>query len=164
MTKWIFAPQDERKTHHFEPAKKDYKIKQMAYLSQEGIGVNGTFFVKGTVVTRGSNLFVSAMGFTSAMQTSEFSGAFEFYGNVSLIANGEVLARKRFKQGNHELWPDNQYAPIGSVMFYLPPSEDPSIYKVKIKAGYWFDGGVGTITPMPAMGETEVLITGKGRQ
>ncbi|PAU76417.1 hypothetical protein CK501_15895 [Halovibrio salipaludis] len=160
MTKWILSPQDEKKHHHFEPESRKYVIKKAAYLPQEGIGVNGNFFIKGSVVARGTNIFVTAMGFTPAMELPKYEGAFEFYGSVMLLSGNETVTRKRFKREGHALWPENGYAPIGSVMLYTPPAYDSGNYSLRIEASYWFDSGVGTVTPMPRKAETVVELRG----
>ncbi|MFO7788755.1 MAG: hypothetical protein R6W87_13495 [Halospina sp.] len=160
MTKWIFSSEDERKTHHFEPEKNTFRIKKLSYLPQEGVGIHGSFYIKGNVVTRGDSLFVSAMGHTPPMELPEYKGAFDFYGSATLVSNGEVIARKRFKQRNQAVWPENEYAPIGSAKFYLAPSKDPWAYKVRIEAGYWFDSGAGTNSSSLAVKEIQI----KGRE
>src|SRR5690606_40770709 len=43
-----------------------YTIRQAAYLPVEGVGVNGTYFIKGSLALNEGRLFISAMGFTAA--------------------------------------------------------------------------------------------------
>lgn len=161
MTKWIFSPQDERKTHHFEPEVRSFRMKKFSYLYQEGIGAHGSFYAKGNIATRGDSLFISAMGHTPPMELADYKGAFDFYGSAILISGGEVIARKRLKQSSQGLWPETKYAPIGSAKFYLAPSKNPLSYKVRIEVGYWFDSGTGTNSSSLAV--KEIQLKGRGQ-
>ncbi|MFL1406565.1 hypothetical protein ACJO2E_14615 [Marinobacter sp. M1N3S26] len=163
MTAWIIASNDLQKFHSFRPEKNEFTIRRASYLPVEGIGVNGTFFIRGWVAVRGNNLFVSASGYSAPMELAANSGAFNFYGNVTLLRDGETLIKRSLEMGANELWADDEYSPIGSASFMIPPSHDPSAYSVRIEASYTFSSSSGSAVPMPQFARTVIQLMGVER-
>lgn len=160
MTAWIIAANDLQKFHSFRPEKNEFSIRRASHLPVEGIGINGTFFIKGWVVVRGNNLFVSASGYTAPMELAANSGAFSFYGTVTLLENGEPKMKKSLERGSNELWPEDKYSPIGSASFMIPPSQDPAAYSVQIEASYTYSSSQGSAVPMPQFARATIQLMG----
>ena len=160
MTAWIIASNDLQKFHSFRPEKNEFSIRRASHLPVEGIGINGTFFIKGWVVVRGDNLFVSASGYTAPMELAANKGAFSFYANVTLVRNGELLMKKSLERGSDELWADDKYSPIGSAFFMVPPSQDPLAYSLQIEASYVYSSVEGSAVPMPQFARTTIQLVG----
>ncbi|NWO04772.1 MAG: hypothetical protein HLX50_03470 [Alteromonadaceae bacterium] len=136
MTTWIMSSRDLQNFHAFRPETNKFTIRRASHLPVEGIGINGTFFIKGWVAIRGDSLFVSASGYSAAMELPEHSSAFNFHGNATLLCNGKPVIKKTLTRGPNELWTNDQYSPIGSVSFLIPPTPDPAAYSVEIEASY----------------------------
>lgn len=143
MTRWILSSADQEKFHTFVPEKQDFFVRKFSYLQQEGIGALGSFFLKGSVVIYGNQLFISAMGHTAAMTLPEFKDAIGFSASAELLHAGKPFIHKRLVVNRNELWPDDKYAAIGSASMLLPPTDEPDDYTLLIEGFYTFRSGVG---------------------
>lgn len=135
-------------------ASPSYVIKQMAYLPVEGIGVNGTFFIKGSLGLDGQKLFVSSMGFSAAKRVSTL----HFHAKVALSLNGKSQAPTPLQYGQEaQLWPDDKdYAPIGSATIELPAPRSGDQIEITISGGYVYSAAEGRAVPIPAEGSVTI--------
>ncbi|WP_372972174.1 hypothetical protein [Marinobacter sp.] len=163
MTAWMITSNDLQKFHSFRPEKNEFSIRRASHLPVEGIGINGTFFIKGWVVVRGDTLHVSAAGFSAPMQAPAHSGAFSFHGTVALLEHGEVVRKKSLLRGSNELWPVDDYAPIGAASVLIPPTSDPLAYSVRIEASYVYSSAEGSAVPIPQFARETIQLRGVGQ-
>lgn len=163
MTAWIIESGDFEKFHSFSPEKNELSVRRASHLPVEGIGINGTFFIKGRVLVRGDTLHVSASGYSAPMEVPANSGAFRFHGTVVLLKHGEPVLKKSLARGSNELWPNDKYAPIGSASIMIPPVEDPLAYSVRIEASYVYSSAEGSAVPMPQFARETIQLRGVSR-
>ena len=126
-----------------------YTIRQAAYLPVEGIGVNGTYFIKGSLALNEGRLFISAMGFTAASRV----GRAHFNATVTVSLNGrEIHSAPLELDSDRGLWPSDGYAAIGSVSINLPEAEPADQASVTIRGGYIYSAPEGRAVPLPPTG------------
>ncbi|CAD5106673.1 hypothetical protein PSEWESI4_00940 [Pseudomonas carbonaria] len=134
----------------------EYRIRQVAYLPVEGIGVNGTFFLKGNLSLEGQSLFVSAMGHTAAKNM----GSVQFHATAAIEVNGKQVSSTPLQLGKEpEAWPVEDYSPIGSTTLVLPPPTPNDAVQIKISGGYIYSAPEGRATPMPSTGSVTIPLT-----
>lgn len=126
-----------------------YTIRQAAYLPVEGVGVNGTYFIKGSLALNDGRLFISAMGFTAATRV----GRTHFNAAITVSLNGREIHNAALEIGRDPgLWPADGYAPIGSVSIDLPEPESTDQASITIRGGYIYSAPEGRAVPLPPTG------------
>lgn len=127
-----------------------YQLNQLAYLLAEGVGALATFSIKGgLVLSNGTSLFVSAMGYTSAGKI----GKALFHASATIRENGKEWTKASLgRSGGAELWPDDGFSPIGTATLSLPPPATSSKVEVVIEGGYVYEADEGRGVPIPATG------------
>ncbi|MFC4260104.1 hypothetical protein ACFOZ5_13855 [Marinobacter lacisalsi] len=143
MTRWIATSIDRERFHTFVPEKREFFVRKFSYLQQEGIGALGSLYLRGSVAVHGNQLFVSAMGHTAAMTLPEYKDSIEFFASVRLLHAGKPVVHKRLAVGANQVWPDDEYAAIGSASISLPPTGVSDAYSLVIEGFYTFGSGVG---------------------
>lgn len=130
---------------------------QAAYLPVEGVGVEGSFSIKGVVnVNQNSGgqwqATVGASGSTPAGQ----SGNAEFSGNVQILQNGKVVSSAPLiKPTGSGIYETGTY-PVGTTTLQLPTS---GTVQVRINAGYTLQVPEGRSVPMPSQTSVTIPIT-----
>lgn len=126
-----------------------YAIKQAAYLPAEGVGVNGSYFIKGSLALNERSLFISAMGFTAAKRL----GRVHFNATVTVSLNGREIHNVPLVLGSDPgMWPVDEYAPIGSVSVDLPEPKQTDQASITIRGGYIYSAPEGNAVPLPPSG------------
>lgn len=132
-----------------------YAIRQVAYLPAEGVGVNGSFFLKGSLVLNDRGLFVSAMGFTAAVRL----GKVQFQATVKVELNGTELFYEPLTIGKEAgIWPDGDYLPIGSININVPSPQADDQMQVTISGTYIYSVPEGRAVPIPSTGAVTIPI------
>lgn len=132
-----------------------YTIRQVAYLPAEGVGVNGTFFLKGSLALNERGLFVSAMGFTAAARL----GKVQFQATVKVELNGNEIIFVPVKIGKEAgLWPVGDYLPIGSININVPTPQANDVMQVTISGTYIYSAPEGRAIPMPSTGVVTISV------
>lgn len=141
----------DKKTYRYELDKQEFQIRQAAYLPVEGVGVNGTFFIRGSLSLSGRALFISAMGFTAAKQM----GTVLFHASVSLLVNGHKTSSTPMKLDSEtsSIWPADEYSAIGSVTLTLPEPDPNVSVRIEITGGYVYSAPEGGAVPIPPTGD-----------
>lgn len=121
---------------------------QVAYLPIEGIGVHGSYHIKGFASIQNSKeITVSTTGYCSISTNPNF-GNIEYFGNCSLIVNSVIIENKKFNpKGVSVILPNDGTKLIGDVKFILPDWVDIKSIEVEIEAGYIHETNA---TPVPA--------------
>ncbi len=132
----------------------EFNLRQVAFLPAEGVGVNGTFFIKGALSLNGRELFVSAMGFTAA----NHMGTVHFQAAAQVLVDGRQILSVPLVMDRNEagLWPNDQYAPIGSTFLTLPPPELGSAVHIVVSGGYIYSVPEGRAVPIPPTGAVTI--------
>lgn len=137
-------------------AQSDYFIRQLAYLPVEGVGANGTFFIRGHLALHGRVLYISAMGFTAAMRM----GKVHFSASVTAVINGKEIFSGSLTAGEgNSMWPDDEYSSIGSVSIELPAPDAGDSISVTIHGTYIYSAAEGRAVPMPPRGTLTLSVT-----
>ncbi len=131
--------------YRYEEVNRKYYIKQLAYTPVEGIGVNGSYFLRGFILSRNGSLFVSAMGKTGASHL----GTARFFGSIEVLKGDNVIARAGLERRGAAVWPDDGFLPIGSARIQLPSPQDATSLGLKITGGYIFTNASGAAAPLP---------------
>lgn len=143
----------DKAVYSWQLGSSQYTIRQAAFLPAEGVGVNGTFFIRGSMWLEGSSLFVSAMGFTAAQQ----SGEVQFYVLVSAELNGKEVFSGSLQLGKEAaVWPDDGYMPVGSADIDLPAPKENDVVQITISGSYVYSVIAGSAVPMPRTGATTI--------
>jgi hypothetical protein len=143
---------------YYEYGKFDFSDFYVQYLMAEGKGLLGGWSkVKGQVyVYRAKNgksyAKVSATGFSPA----GMQGSVEFYGDVDLHSNGQVLKTYEFEKYTGATIGSPGWDSLGEAIVELP-SEGSDIY-LELNIGYIYREGVGAASPIPAQGHTKIEI------
>jgi hypothetical protein len=127
-----------------------FNYKQPAYLMVEGVGINGSYNVYGTVYVKGNIATVSASGKTPA----DGSGNVTFSGRAQLLVNGKTFSTQDFSLPSSSIYETGTY-PMGVATFNLPSNAN---LQVRINAGYVFQGDEGKIMPMPTQIDKTISI------
>lgn len=123
-----------------------YQFRQLAYLTAQGAGLSGTYFIKGVWLIRGNSIEITAMGSTAAASL----GKVTFFATASLLRNKSVLISEQLRLSGRELWPsDDGFVPIGSTLIGTPSLRSSDRFHLRIEAGYMFSNPEGTVTPIP---------------
>lgn len=126
-----------------------YSIRQAAYLPAEGVGVNGSYFIKGSLVLNEGSLFISAMGFTAAKHL----GRVHFNAAVTVSLNGREIHNAPLVHGaDPGMWPADEFTPIGSVSLDLPEAKQTDQASITIRGGYIYSTPEGNAVPLPPTG------------
>lgn len=143
-------------TFQYQLKQTSYQLNQPAYLLVEGVGPLATFNIKGSIaLTDGTTLVVSAMGYTSAGRI----GKAIFHATVRVRVNGKDGAEVPLGRGSSaELWPKDDFTPIGSATLTLPPPSAADKVELVIKGGYLYQANEGISVPIPPNGSTVVPI------
>ncbi|KIH78135.1 type VI secretion system secreted protein VgrG [Geoalkalibacter ferrihydriticus] len=139
---------------YYQPSLENYQVRQVAYLPAEGVGLNGAFIFKGSIVVRGLELYISSSGFTAAGRV----GHIRFFMTATVHFQNEILAQSSFARSGDEMWANDRYSPVGSTKVTLP---EPVIGKdlvLELKGGYVFSGLGGQVAPIPALGYIKIPI------
>ncbi len=132
----------------YEPISKEYDIKQVAYLPAEGVGVGGTFFIKGSIfLQRNGDLFISAMGNTAAKS----SGTIHYNMYVEIRVDDQTVQKGIFSNSEDGFWPNDGYSPIGTVKMTLPAANPASKVTLFLSASYICSTGHGSAVPMTSL-------------
>lgn len=131
----------------YEPINIEYKMRQLAYLMAEGVGVNGTFFIKGSMVLENESLFISARGNTAA----KHSGIIQYNMFAEIRVNGQTVQKAVFNQAEPGFWPNDDYAPIGAVRITLPPPQPNDQIMLYLSASYIYVTRHGSVVPMTSL-------------
>lgn len=143
----------DKAVYSWQLSTSQYRIRQAAFLPAEGVGVNGTFFIRGSMWLEGSSLFVSAMGFTAAQR----SGEVQFYVLVSAELNGKEVFSGSLQMGKEAaVWPDDGYIPVGSADIELPVPEENDVVQITVSGSYVYSVIGGSAVPMPRLGATTI--------
>ena len=143
-------------TYKWHIAQKDYIIKQLAYLPTEGVGVNGTFFIKGSLNFIDHEIFISAMGFSAAQRM----GKTTFHCSATIELNGVEIASIPFQQGKEAgIWPADEYSPIGTVTVALPEPKANDTIQISLSGGYTYSSPEGRAVPIPSMASQTITIS-----
>jgi len=135
--------------YNWQIATDHYVIRQAAYLPAEGVGVNGSYFIKGSLVLNERSLFISAMGFTAATRL----GHVLFNATVTVSLNGREIHNYQLVLGSDPgMWPVDGYAPIGSVSVDLPEPKQTDQASITIRGGYIYSAPEGNAVPLPPSG------------
>lgn len=130
----------------WELGSREYAIRQLAYLPAEGVGVNGTYFIKGALALNGQELFASAMGFTAAAQ----QGRVQFSAWIMVELNGREIASAFFRPNEEgSAWPVDEYIAIGSLVLELPDPKPGDKATITIRGGYIYSAPEGSAVPVP---------------
>lgn len=122
---------------------------QVASLPVEGIGIHGSYHLKGFAAISNSYIIeVSINGLTSISSNPVF-GDVNYFGNVSLFINGVNQGKKNLvNQGNPILLPDDGTKHIGEVQFDISYySETITSIDVEVEGGYIHSSNA---TPIPS--------------
>ncbi|PCD00500.1 PAAR domain-containing protein [Halopseudomonas pelagia] len=132
----------------------EFNLRQVAFLPAEGVGVNGTFFIKGSLSLSGRELFISAMGFTAA----DHMGTVHFQAAAKVLIDGRQILSTPLVVDRNEagLWPNDQYVPIGSAVLTLPAPELGNVVQVVISGGYIYSAPEGSAVPIPPTGAVTI--------
>lgn len=127
----------------------NYTIRQAAYLPAEGVGVNGSYFIKGSLVLNKGSLFIYAMGFTAAKRL----GRVHFNAAVTVSVNGHEIYNAPIMHGaDPGMWPVDEFTPIGSVSLDLPEPKQMDQASITIRGGYIYSAPEGNAVPLPPTG------------
>ncbi len=130
----------------WELGSREYVIRQLAYLPAEGVGVNGTYFIKGALALNGQELFASAMGFTAAAQ----QGRVQFSAWIMVELNGREIASGFFRPNEKgSAWPVDEYIAIGSLVIELPAPKPSDEATITIRGSYIYSAPEGSAAPVP---------------
>ena len=132
----------------YEEGTHNFNYFQKAYLPVEGIGVAGSFRVKGSYrIARNSDgtwsVYVGASGSTPA----SLAGDVTFSGNANLIVNGEAMKGHSFVVPNSLIY-ETGMTPVGLISFTLPAS---GTVQLQLNISYQFKGPEGVAVPMPGL-------------
>lgn len=132
----------------------EFNLRQVAFLPAEGVGVNGTFFIKGSLSLSGRELFISAMGFTAA----DHMGNVHFQAAAKVLIGGRQILSTPLVVDRNEagLWPNDQYVPIGSAVLTLPAPELGNVVQIVISGGYIYSAPEGSAVPIPPTGAVTI--------
>jgi RHS repeat-associated protein len=124
---------------------------QKAYLPVEGIGVNGSFSVKGGYsIVRNSDgtwsIHIAASGKTPA----SLAGRVVFTGNANLIVDGVAGKPQMLTMPNNAVY-ESGISPIGATSLSLPQN---GIVRLQLQVSYTFKGAEGVAVPMPGFNRT----------
>lgn len=126
-----------------------YAIRQAAYLPAEGVGVNGSYFIKGSLALNEGSLFISAMGFSAAKRL----GRAHFNATATVSLNGrEIHNAPLVLSSDPGMWPVDGYAPIGSVSVDLPEPKQTDQASITVRGGYIYSAPEGNAVPLPPSG------------
>jgi len=128
---------------------KPFNLQRPAFLKTEGIGINGSFSIRGYVISNGDSIEVSASGLTAARE----------YGRVNwdvtaTLKNGGVeIESKKLKMNGVQAWSnEGGFVPIGSASLYLTDPIKGKDVSIVIEASYLFMGDT-TAAPVPRTGK-----------
>ncbi|OCL94434.1 Phage-related baseplate assembly protein [Aliarcobacter thereius] len=129
----------------YEAINREYKFTQKAYLLAEGVGIGGTFTIRGHInLNNDGELFVSASGFSAA----KFSGNINYKMSIEVKINEQTIQKDTFSQKGEELWSnDNDFSPIGSIKLKLPNPKIDDIISLYLIATYTYSTGHGSAVP-----------------
>lgn len=147
--KQIFVINNNRKPRSFEVWEDEFYIRKVAYLPVEGIGINGSFAIKGRVTVRGNRLYITAKGYSSPMKQNEHSGSFQFFGTATLLKDGNKIIRKNLRKEQHGIWSNDGFSPIGTAQFELLAFDTSDTYTIEIEASYIYSSANGSVVPSP---------------
>lgn len=146
----------EQLDYKWELSSRDYFIRQVAYLPAEGVGVNGSFFIRGSLALNGRKLFLSAMGFTAAKRM----GKVHFSASAIVELNGKELFSGPLQHGDGAgMWPVDEYSPIGSVVIELPAAQQEDQASITIRGSYIYSAPEGNAVPIPPRGAVTLPLT-----
>lgn len=143
---------------HYITKPRDYTIRGRAYLPAEGIGVHGVFSIKGYVALRGQQVDVSARGFTPAMLAPGNAKNISWYSRAALIHQGREVTGRELDMAGVELWPDDEFVPIGCASIPIPGWLQGTLFRVRVTGGYVFRTGNGSVVPVPPTASAEISV------
>jgi hypothetical protein len=137
-----------------------YKRNQVAYLPAEGLGMSGSFTVRGNIYVKLNrkskygywSARVTAVGETGASKAGDVT----FFGDVDLIVDGKVVANYNLAAPTGPRLSAADSSPIGQVEFELPPFYEA--VELRINAGYRFKSPEGIALPMPGKSHQKYTI------
>lgn len=142
------AQTSSQDSYVYETINTGYYIRQLAYLMVEGVGVGGTFFIKGTMVLdKNGKLFISALGDTAAKAAGTI--IYDMYAEIRV--NGKMVQKATFDNSEPGAWPNDGFAPIGTVKMQLPTAKPNAKITVFVSASYTFVTGHGIVKPMTSL-------------
>ncbi len=135
----------------YTPQTGNFSYNQPAYLPVEGIGIAGSFKVKGTYrIKMNSNedwtINIGATGSTPA----GINGNVSFSGNAKLIVNGKVSSVHQFLVPNNLVY-EKGMVPIGLTEISLPKTGN---IQLELNISYQFRGPEGVAVPIPGLSRT----------
>ncbi|MEX0731683.1 MAG: hypothetical protein WED00_01750 [Aquisalimonadaceae bacterium] len=138
-----------------------YYSKCLARLDVEGIGVNGTYYLKGEIVVRrNGTVFISAKGFTAAMDFArQNGGSVRYFARAKLIKDRAVVRAEQLSRSlDGEAWNGDHFLPIGSCTLKIPNSYPGIEYSVSIEYWYAYKTGIGIAYPIPQPAKETIQI------
>jgi hypothetical protein len=153
-TEWLVGDDDEK--NYYKEGVKLFNFFQPSYLFAEGVGVLGSFQVKGYTAIEIKNnrslLKIWASGNTGAQHL----GSVNFFGVAALMVNGSITEQKAFSLQKEDFWWDANNIPIGEVKFNLPKKGDVNLF-IRINYSFEADDSVGIVSPTPFL-EKKIII------
>lgn len=132
----------------------EYVIHSPAYVMKEGIGVHGSFHLRGTINVRDGHAYVTGRAVVPlAAASREIRPGIAPYMSAALSkATGERLLTQRLSDEHGSIIPQDWTGPmtffLGGVDFQLPLPPEPLVLEISGNVQYAFDEGIYVANPM----------------